>query len=76
MELMYLHKNYYHPDTSVLKMLGVASNEKYAILRFVSCEAHHDNGLLGLSLENKIEAVKTISRYAKVLYFIREKVAA
>ncbi len=73
MELMYLHKNYYHPDTSVLKMLGVASNEKYAILRFVSWEAHHDKGLLGFSLENKIKVVKTLSKYAKVFISSEKK---
>lgn len=66
MELMYLNEKYYKPDPSIKKILDVGDNEKYVIMRFVSWAAHHDAGLSGLSIENKINAVKQFSKYARV----------
>lgn len=66
-ELMYLHPNQFNPDKSVLKDLGLQEKEPYVLLRFVSWEASHDLGHKGVSLENKIFAVKSFSKYAKVL---------
>jgi len=66
MELCYLHPNYYTPDTSVLKSLGIEKDEKYVIIRFVSWGASHDIGHPGISDENKIKSVKEFSKYAKV----------
>ncbi|MBD3322941.1 DUF354 domain-containing protein [candidate division KSB3 bacterium] len=65
-ELAYLHPRYFHPDPSILKMLGVRSDEKYVIMRFVSWQAAHDFAHKGLSLENKVAAVREFSQYAKV----------
>lgn len=66
MELCYLHPNYFKPDHNILNMLRVEKGEKYVIMRFVSWEASHDIGHKGISLGNKINAVKEFSKYAKV----------
>lgn len=66
MELCYLHPKYFKPDPGILDLLSVEKGEKYVIMRFVSWEASHDIGHKGISLENKISAVKEFSKYAKV----------
>jgi predicted glycosyltransferase len=65
-ELAYLHPNYYKPDDSVFKFLGLNKSEKFVILRFVSWKATHDIGHKGLSLEIKKRTVNELSRYANV----------
>lgn len=65
-ELAYLHPRRFTPDKSVLNDLGVDENEKFAIIRFVSWNASHDIGHKGISLENKIRAVKEFSKYSRV----------
>ena len=68
MELCYLHPNYFKPNPSVLNLLGVAKGEKYVIMRFVSWNASHDmmGQNKGLALEEKIELVKIVNKYAKI----------
>jgi len=66
MELFYLHHKFFQPDDSIYSILGLKKNEKYSIVRFVSWDAFHDKGHDGLSLENKIKAVKEFSQYSKV----------
>lgn len=65
-ELFYLHPNRFKPDEGVYSLLGIAKNEPYVILRFVSWDAYHDKGLSGFTDENKLKAVREFSRYAKV----------
>ncbi len=65
-ELAYLHPNYFTPEPSVLKMLGVEKDEKYVIMRFVSWAAAHDIGHSGLDFLLKKKLVETLSRCAKV----------
>jgi predicted glycosyltransferase len=65
-ELAYLHPNVYRPDPSVLEELGLAANEPYIVLRFVSWQASHDVGQKGLSIENRQRVVQQLSRYGKV----------
>jgi hypothetical protein len=66
MELTYLHKNYFTANSSALDFLDISDNEKYVIIRFVSWTATHDIGHTGISLQNKIKAIKEFSNYAKV----------
>src|ERR1035437_1497650 len=66
-ELAYMHPKYFEPDKPVLKELGVNENDKFVILRFVSWAATHDKGHKGISVENKIKAVREFEKYAKVL---------
>lgn len=67
LELCYLHPNYYKPSDSVLDFLNVKKNDNYVILRFVSWSAQHDIGESGLSNESKLQLIKELSKYAKVL---------
>ena len=65
-ELAYLHPNVFIPDEIVLEILGVKKGEKYAIVRFVAWEASHDIGQKGISYENKIKLVNTLSKHLMV----------
>lgn len=65
-ELLYLHPNYFRPDKTVLNELGLAENEPYAVIRFVSWSASHDARHKGMSLRNKLIAVREFSKYARV----------
>ena len=65
-ELAYLHPNVFTPDESVLDILGVKKSEKYAIVRFVAWKASHDIGHCGISYENKIKLVNTLSKHLRV----------
>ena len=65
-ELAYLHPNRFTPDPSVLSLLGIQEGESYAIVRFVAWTAHHDVGLTGMALENKIKLVNLLSKHLKV----------
>lgn len=67
-ELLYLHPKRFTPMTreEVERLLGIDTSERYVVLRFVSWHATHDRGHKGITLENKIEAVRCMSRYARV----------
>ncbi len=65
-EISYLHPSRFTPDKNVLRDLNVNGNEIFTIIRFVSWEANHDLGHIGLSLKNKILAVKLFERFGKV----------
>lgn len=65
-ELAYLHPNEYKPNESVLTQLGIAKNGKYAIVRFVAWNASHDVGHAGISLENKIKLIESLTKYFPV----------
>ena len=66
MELAYLHPNYFTPNPDVLQLLNIKDGDSYVIMRFVSWAAAHDFGHSGLSLENKIKAIQSISQFARV----------
>ncbi|MFN8258898.1 MAG: DUF354 domain-containing protein [Bacteroidales bacterium] len=65
-EIAYLHPKYFKPDASVLDLLGVAKNEKYFILRFISWGASHDGTERGPSDKEKEEIVNLLLKYGKV----------
>lgn len=65
-ELAYLNPKYFKPDREIIERMGIKNGEKYVILRFVSWAASHDFRHSGISIENKIKAVKELSKYAKV----------
>ena len=52
--------------------LGVTKDEKYVIIRFVAWNASHDLGHKGISIENKINAVKEFSSMLKSLYQVKK----
>lgn len=59
MELFYLHPSRFLPNDNYKTIL---KKEKSVLLRFVSWEAFHDIGQKGLSIEDKIELTKILSR--------------
>lgn len=65
-ELAYLHPSRFVPDESVIQELSLSKGEKYAVMRFVSWKASHDVGHKGISLENKMAAVRLFSGIARV----------
>ncbi len=65
-ELAYLHPSRFEPDSTVLNLLGVSTDEKYVILRFSSFDSSHDIGISGFTLEDKRELVKSLEPYARV----------
>jgi Uncharacterized protein conserved in archaea len=67
MEMCSLLPKYFIEDGSILTNAGIAENERYAIVRFVSWQASHDIGEKGLSLEGKIEIVKALSQQGRVI---------
>ncbi|MBO7616854.1 MAG: DUF354 domain-containing protein [Bacteroidales bacterium] len=65
-ELAYLHPNRFEPDASVLQDAGVEAGEPYFILRFNAFKAHHDVGVVGLTLENKRRLVRYLESKGRV----------
>ncbi len=65
-ELCYLHPNYFQPDKSVLQRIGLKTDEKYCILRFVSWDSNHDVGQRGLTYKDKIELVDSLKDVCRV----------
>lgn len=65
-ELAYLHPNRFTPDPSVLDDAGVKTGEPYFILRFNAFKAHHDVGVVGLTIENKRRLVDYLKTKGKV----------
>ncbi len=72
-ELFYLHSNYFKPNSNIYSLLGIDKKERYCIVRFVSWDAHHDIGLDGITLENKIYLVREIAKICKV-FITSEKI--
>ena len=75
-ELAYLHPNRFVPDPSVLDDAGihyerdasgnVENVEPYFVMRFNAFKAHHDVGVVGLTIENKRRMVQLLSQHGKV----------
>lgn len=65
-ELFYLHPNRFKPSAPY-EMLGIEPTTRYAIVRFVKWNAHHDVGLEeGFRLENKVRMVKELAKHVRV----------
>ena len=65
-ELAYLHPNWFTPDDSIYKELGLNKGQKYVLMRFVAWNATHDIGEEGFSLDYKINLVKTLAKQCPV----------
>ena len=66
-ELAYLHPERFTPDLAVLAEAGLAPGEPFSLVRFVAWAAGHDIGKEGLSLEQKLDAVRRLGRYGRVV---------
>ena len=75
-ELAYLHPKRFVPSPEVLDEAGIVYKrdasgrvtevEPYFIMRFNAFKAHHDVGVVGLTIENKRRMVELLSRHGKV----------
>ena len=65
-ELAYLHPKRFQPDEAVLRNSGLDANETFFILRFNAFKAHHDMGINGLSLKQKLKLVEVLVSHGKV----------
>lgn len=66
LDMAYLHPNRFTPNESVLDELGLEISERFAIVRFVSWQAHHDAGCKGLSPDSKRKLVTHLAAKMKV----------
>lgn len=75
-ELAYLHPKRFVPSAEVLDEAGIAYKkdargnvtevEPYFIMRFNAFKAHHDVGVVGLTIENKRRMVELLAQHGKV----------
>jgi len=65
-ELSYLHPNRFTPDENVLKELNLKKSDKFFIMRFNVFKAHHDIGVKGLSLSQKLKLIEVLEPYGKI----------
>ena len=59
-ELAYLHPNNFTPDKTVLKEMGLKENEIFFIMRFNVFKAHHDIGVSGLNIKQKLKLINLL----------------
>jgi len=63
-QLMYLHPNYFKPDSNVLRDLGLSTDDKFIIVRFVAWNAIHDVGEKGFI--DGMKVIDTLKNYGRV----------
>lgn len=68
-EMFYLHPKRFKADSRIFSELGLANNERFAIIRLVSFTAHHDVGAKGLHNE-LISKIIDISKKHRLKIFI------
>lgn len=66
MELAYLHPKRFTPNPLVLHEIGVNKGEPFFIMRFNAFKAHHDVGIKGLSLEQKLKLIEILKPHGKI----------
>jgi len=71
MDLAYLHPRRFIPDPSVLDELGLAKNDRFIIVRFISWAAAHDIRLKGIN--NQIRIVKELEKFGSVFISSEKK---
>ncbi len=65
-ELAYLHPKRFSPDPAVLKDAGLTPGDTFFIMRFNAFKAHHDVGINGLSIKQKLELIKLLKPHGKI----------
>lgn len=66
-ELSYLHPKRFIPNPDVLQESGLKHGEPFFIMRFNVFKAHHDVGIKGLSLNQKLKLVEILKPHGKIL---------
>ena len=63
-ELFYLHPRYFRPDPRILELMHLEREDRFAILRFVAWNAHHDIGQHGIrdkiGFEKRLESLSRL----------------
>jgi predicted glycosyltransferase len=72
-ELFYLHPNYFKPNPEDVRLAGLEPGEKFSFVRFVAWHASHDLGHKGFINEQKMEIVKHLEKYGKVILSSEEE---
>ena len=65
-ELAYLHPKRFTPNIEVLNEIGLKKGDPFFIIRFNVFKAHHDVGVLGMSLEQKLKLVSVLKPHGKI----------
>ena len=65
-ELAYLHPKRFTPNIEILNEIGLKKGDPFFIMRFNVFKAHHDVGVLGMSLEQKIKLVSVLKPHGKI----------
>lgn len=65
-ELAYLHPKRFTPDQNVLDEAGITPGTTYFIMRFNVFKAHHDKGILGLTLDQKLQLIDILKPHGKI----------
>jgi predicted glycosyltransferase len=65
-ELAYLHPDYFKPDPSVLKFIGLKKGDKFVVIRFVAWKAVHDINQHGFSPSGKRRLLEELEKKAPV----------
>jgi hypothetical protein len=71
-ELFYLHPNYFKPNPKDLELVDIKPGEKFSYVRFVAWKASHDLGHKGFTNEEKMEIIKHLEKYGKVILSTEE----
>ena len=66
-EWSYLHPHEFTPDPKLVKDEGIDPDQPYAVVRFVRCDAVHDQGEKGFSAEDAIRLIVQLSSRMKVV---------
>ena len=66
-ELAYLNPNRFIPNPLVLKEAGLSAEERFFIMRFNVFKAHHDIGIKGLNLKQKLMLINELKPHGRVL---------
>jgi len=74
-ELAYLHPARFHPDANIRHELGLGKNEPFVIVRFIAWKAFHDVGIPRMSDCARIDLIKRIEKYKRVLITSEDKLS-
>lgn len=66
-ELAYLHPQRFTPDPGVLADAGLSADDRFFVLRFNAFRAHHDKGAAGFSQNQKLQLVRLLEGYGRVI---------
>lgn len=66
-ETTYLHPIYFLPDKNEISEENLKTEENYFVLRFIGWDANHDINQFGFSTIQKIELVRFLEKYGRVI---------